>query len=120
MEVRRSARIATEFLVAVDFLDPEPVLRTGNLSATGIYFITDTDVGEVGTIVWLSLASANREKSVRVMSYVVRRATIIGIDGKEVSGAAFEFMPDSEQSAAAVQDFVRYMLALRRDGLEPQ
>jgi hypothetical protein len=53
------------------------------------------------------------------MAYVVRRVSLLGMDGTQVSGAAFEFMPESEASATAVQEFVRYVLSLRRDGLEP-
>jgi hypothetical protein len=119
MEVRRSARVATSFLVAIQGLEREVVLRRGNISATGVYFVTEADPGDVGMMSWLTLVSFDRQRSINVMAYVVRSVRFTDIDGHELTGAAFEFIPENDVAAAAVQDFVRYVLALRRDGIAP-
>lgn len=120
-ESRRGARVATTFLVAIEGIDREPTARKGDISATGAYFETSRNVGGVGTIHWLYLVSADRARTLRVMAYVVRTMQVDA--GKQrVGGVAFEFMPDSDEAAAKVHAFVRYVLALRRladDANEP-
>lgn len=115
-EARRGARIATRFLVAVEGLDPAPVLRKGDISATGVYFEIDRDVGEVGTVQSLMLMSLDRGRSLRVMAHVVRTVKLSDVAGRKVSGAAFEFMPESDEAAAQVRDFVRRVLSVRKQG----
>src|SRR6185369_11160892 len=95
VEGRRSARVRTEFFVTVEGLEREPVLRKGDVSTTGIYFTTETDVGEVGLISWLSIASADRAETVHVMASVVRSVRVRDTGGRETVGIAFEFMPES-------------------------
>ncbi len=119
MEVRRSARVATIFLVAIQGLEREIVMRRGNISATGVYFVTEVDPGDVGMMSWLTLASIDQQKTINVMAYVVRSVRFTDIDGQELTGAAFEFIPENDAAATAVHDFVRYVLALRRDGVAP-
>jgi hypothetical protein len=116
---RRGARIATRFLVAVEGVDPAPVLRKGDISATGIYFETERDVGEVGTVQSLALASLDRSRSVRVMAHVVRTVKLADVAGRHLSGAAFEFMPESDEAAAHVHEFVRRVLSVRKSGDPP-
>jgi hypothetical protein len=118
-EARRGARIATRFLVAVEGLDAAPVLRKGDISTTGVYFETDRDVGEVGTVQSLALTSLDRSRSVVVMAHVVRTVKLADAAGSRVSGAAFEFMPESDQAAAQVHDFVRRVLSVRKQGESP-
>jgi hypothetical protein len=108
MEERRGARVATTFLVAIEGVDRAPEPRQGDISQTGIYFETTADVGPTGTIHWLHLVSVDNVRQVRVMAYVVRSAT----RGK-LRGAAFEFMPESDDSFGALQTFVKYSLGLR-------
>src|SRR5262249_10765669 len=43
-ETRRSARVATSFLVAIAGIDVEPVPRRGDISATGIYFEVEKQI----------------------------------------------------------------------------
>jgi hypothetical protein len=119
MEGRRGARVATTFLVAVEELEKTPSLRQGDISATGVYFETRADVGPVGTIHWLHLVSVDHARHLRVMAYVVRTATVDKPDGAKISGAAWEFMPDSDESVASVQEFVKYALGLRASGMLP-
>ena len=118
-EARRGARIATRFLVAVEGLDPAPVLRKGDISSTGVYFETERDVGDVGTVQSLALTSLDRSRSVRVMAHVVRTVKLADVAGRHISGAAFEFMPESDEAAAQVHDFVRRVLSVRKQGETP-
>ncbi len=118
-EARRGARIATRFLVAVEGLDPAPVLRKGDISTTGVYFETERDVGDPGTVQWLTLTSLDRARTVRVMAHVVRTVRLGDVAGRVVSGAALEFMPESDAAAAQVRDFVRRVLTVRKQGDPP-
>ena len=113
-ESRRGARVATRFLVAVEGLEVAPVLRKGDISATGVYFEIDKDIGGVGTVQSLHLTSLDGSRSVRVMAHVVRTVKLAAIAGRSVSGAAFEFMPESDEAAARVHDFVRRVLTIRK------
>jgi hypothetical protein len=116
MDVRRSARVATSFLVAIKGVDREALLRRGNISMTGVYFVTDAEIGDVGTMTWLTLSSIDRARTVLVMAYIVRAVRLSDIDGRELTGVAFEFIPENNAAAVVVQDFVRYVLSLRRVG----
>jgi hypothetical protein len=118
-EARRGARVATRFLVAVEGLEVAPVLRKGDISATGLYFEIDKDVGGVGTVQSLHLTSLDGSRSLRVMAHVVRTVKLAAVAGRSVSGAAFEFMPESDEAAARVHDFVRRVLTIRKHGAAP-
>ncbi len=118
-ESRRGARITTRFLVAVEGLDPAPVLRKGDISSTGVYFEIDRDVGDIGTVQSLALMSLDRSRSVRVMAHVVRTVKLADAGGRRISGAAFEFMPESDEAAEQVHDFVRRVLSVRKQGEAP-
>jgi hypothetical protein len=120
MEGRRGARVATTFLVALEEIEKTPQARQGDISTTGVYFDTPVDVGPTGTIHWLHLVSIDHAKHLRVMAYVVRTATVHKATGEGIRGAAFEFMPESDESVASVQDFVRYVLGRRASGMLPQ
>lgn len=109
-EARRSARVATSFLVAVDGIDEALIPRKGDISATGIYFESDVPVGEVGSVQFLFIASSNRAREIRLMAHVVRAITLDDVGGRRVYGVAFEFMPESEEAATAVERFVQYVL----------
>ncbi len=111
--------MATTFLVAVEGLEPQPEPRQGDISATGIYFETAADVGSAGTIHWLHLVSVDGLRELRVMACVVRTVVMAEADGELVRGAAFEFMPESDEAISALHDFVRYSLALRFSGIDP-
>jgi Domain of unknown function (DUF4388) len=111
--------VATTFLVAIEGLDAAPGPRQGDISATGVYFETSADVGGAGTIHWLHLVSADSVRQIRVMACVVRTAMMNDADGERFSGAAFEFMPESDEVIAGLHEFVRYVLALRFLGTDP-
>ena len=118
-EARRGARVAARFRVAIEGIEDTPALRKGDISATGAYFEVDHDVGEVGTIHALRLVSLDGSATVRVIAHVVRTVRMSDVAGRRVSGAAFEFMPESDAASARVHEFVRRVLAYRRPGDEP-
>jgi hypothetical protein len=112
VEARRSSRVAARFWVAVEGVDAELAPRRGDLSATGIFFQVGPEVdqvGEVGTVQWLHIASHDRKRMVHVMAHVVRVATLSDVH-RLVRGVALEFMPESDEAAAALVDFARYVL----------
>ena len=119
-ESRRSARIAGGFWIAVEGVDDELVLRHGDISATGIFFELDADVGEIGTVQWLHVASLDRSRVVSVMAHVVRIVSLEELGGA-ARAVALEFMPESDEAAANLVDFVRHVLAEpAADGSAPQ
>jgi hypothetical protein len=119
-EARRSARVATSFLVAVDGVDDEPVSRRGDISATGIYFETDKFVGSVGSVQYLIVRSSNRTREIRLAAHLVRSVTLEALGGRARYGVAFEFMPSSPERALEVERFVQYVLLVVDDGSEQE
>lgn len=116
-EARRSARIPARFWVAVEGVDAEPVLRHGDISATGVFFELTEDIGDVGTVQFLRLASLDRTRHLHVMAYVVRAVVLADVH-EERRGVALEFMPESDDAAAYLVDFVRHVLATPVDGAD--
>lgn len=113
-ETRAAARINTRFCVAVDGIDPEVTPRAGNISATGVYFESERDIGSVGTVHWLHVASADQASWMSVMACVARVIELVE-GGRHLRGVAFQFMPLSDDQAEKLQDFVRYVLASAPD-----
>lgn len=109
VESRRSSRIVGRFWVAVEGVDAEAQPRRGDISATGIFFEIRGDIGGSGTVQWLRIESQDRARSVQVMAHVVRVVSLSDIHG-EIKGVALEFMPESDEAAANLCDFVRYTL----------
>ena len=109
IESRRSARTAGRFWVAVEGVDTELVPRRGDISATGIFFETDFEIGEAGTVQWLHIASWDRTHALTVMAHVVRAVTLADVH-REIRGVALEFMPESDEVSANVCELARYML----------
>lgn len=103
--------------VCLDGVEPEMRPRLASVSATGIYFEYERDIGAPGTVEWLVLASADRVVSLQIMASVVRSVTTRAKDGREVRGAAFELMPESDEAIAQLRDFLHYVLALAADGV---
>ena len=108
-ESRRSARTTGRFWVAVEGVDTEPVPRRGDISATGIFFETEFEVGDAGTVQWLHIASWDRAYAVTVMAHVVRAVTLADVH-REIRGVALEFMPESDLAAASICELARYIL----------
>jgi hypothetical protein len=109
VESRRSARTAGRFWVAVEGVDTELVPRRGDISATGIFFESEFDIGDAGTVQWLHIASWDRACTVTVMAHVVRAVTLADVH-REIRGVALEFMPESDAAAASICELARYIL----------
>jgi len=118
VESRRSARAPGRFWVAVEGVDTELVPRRGDISATGIFFESDTDVGDAGTVQWLRVSSWDRSRTLAMMANVVRSVRLADVH-REIRGVALEFMPESDEASAKLCDFVRYVLESPRAGEEP-
>ena len=113
MESRRSARIPARFWVGVEGVDDVLKQRHGDISATGMYFEEQQHLGDIGTVQWLHMASIDREHRLEVMAHIVRVITFADLRRGSVTGVALEFMPESDDSAQAVSEFVRHVLGLR-------
>src|SRR4051794_12550235 len=111
-DARRSARVEAKFLLAIEGVKSQLVPRKGDISATGLYFEVEEDIGDVGTVHLLRLASVGRARTIRIVAHVVRKVSLTATGSVSVNGAAFEFMPDSEAAAQEVEDFVHYILTL--------
>lgn len=109
VESRRSARAPGRFWVAVEGVDTELIARSGDISATGIFFQSDVDVGDAGTVQWLRISSWDRTRSLAMMANVVRSVRLADVHC-EIRGVALEFMPESDEASANLCDFVRYVL----------
>ena len=109
IESRRSARTAGRFWVAVEGVDTELVPRRGDISATGIFFETQFEIGDAGTVQWLHISSWDRAFAVTVMAHVVRSVTLADVH-REIRGVALEFMPESDVAAASICELARYIL----------
>ena len=116
---RRNPRIATTLLVEVEGVDRQPMPRNADISARGLYFDCEQDFGEVGTVQWLRLLSADRACAVHVMAHVVRNVAAEERPRSPSPGVALEFMPESDERTEELHDFVRYVLSYRRESLPP-
>lgn len=110
-ESRRSARVSTPLSVAVQGVDEVPALRSGNISATGVYFEYDRNIGDIGSLQWLHLCSSDGICKLDIMAIVARVLDINDLAGR-VRGVALQFMPQSEEQTRALQEFVQYVLHL--------
>jgi Domain of unknown function (DUF4388)/PilZ domain len=108
-EARRSVRVSTRILAAIEGIDAEPSPAMGNISATGAYFETTGDPGDIGAVHWLRIVSMDRTRSLRLLAHVARRVTLDDADGRRW-GVAFEFMPESEETREKIGDFVVHAL----------
>ena len=50
-DARRSVRVETRFLFAIEGIDAELVRRKGDISATGVYIEVDEGIGEIGAAI---------------------------------------------------------------------
>jgi Domain of unknown function (DUF4388)/PilZ domain len=108
-EARRSVRVATRILAAIEGIDAEPSPAVGNISATGAYFETTGDPGDIGAVHWIRVGSLDHTRSLRLLAHVARRVILDDSDGRRW-GVAFEFMPESEEMRQRIGDFVVHAL----------
>jgi hypothetical protein len=92
-------------------VDTAPVERHGDISLTGIFFELEREVGAAGSVQWLRLTSLDRRHTVEVLARVIRSITLDDLAQPEPRfGVAFEFMPDSAERFASLQNLVGSLL----------
>lgn len=117
-ERRRAARINARMWVRLEGVDTDWRLRRTNMSVSGVFIELDRGVGEPGSVQRLSLRSQSLEHEVHLLVRVIR--VIASSDlwhGTKVAGAAFEFMPDSQDMREKVEALTRHLLSLKPESL---
>jgi hypothetical protein len=93
LSVRRAPRFEVALWVQVTGIDDEPVLRRGDLSASGLFLQLDYHVGDVGSIQRLVLREQDDTLGLVVLARLVRVASIEDLwKGRLITGAAFQFL----------------------------
>lgn len=111
-EARRGARIAASFWIGVDGSDPQPVLRRGDLSASGIYFETDRSLGASGSVQFLHIESEDRKVVVQVLTRIIRVTQSDDIVHGSKLGVAAQFMPSSLEGRHNLERLVRHVVEI--------
>ena len=116
LEHRSRVRITWRFWVAVEGIDDFPRLRSGNLSATGVYVETDRHIGDPGSVQWLHLSATEHATPVEVMGRVVRLDhETRQLHGGASEGVALEFMPEDDSTRNNLHRVVREVATLRME-----
>ena len=90
--VRRAPRFKIRLWVQVTGIDPKPVLREGDISASGLYFALDHHIGDVGSMQRLVLRAEDDNAAVVVLARLVRVSSVEDLwKGRIITGAAFHF-----------------------------
>jgi hypothetical protein len=90
--VRRAPRFKIRLWVQVTGIDPTPVLRDGDISASGLYFALDHHIGDVGSVQRLVLRAEDDNAGVVVLARLVRVSSVEDLwKGRLITGAAFQF-----------------------------
>jgi hypothetical protein len=112
IERRGAPRVAAHFWVRLFGVDEELVERQGDISVLGIAFDCLVEVGELGSMQALEIASQDRRCSAVVLARVVRVLTIEAIGERTRRFSAFELIPDSVASQQAVENLVQHIAYL--------
>ena len=90
---RRSPRLKTRLRLQVLGLDDDMHDVDGDISVGGLYIDTEREIGDVGSVQRLRLATARGPQQVTVLARIARVATINDFwRGHVVVGVAFQFM----------------------------
>jgi hypothetical protein len=111
-EARRGARIAASFWVGVEGVDLRPVLRRGNISATGLYVESDHALGPTGSVQFLHLESEDHRVVVQVLARIIRVTQSDDLVHGQLVGTAIEFMPSSLEGRHHLERLVRHVVEL--------
>ena len=104
----------------IEGVDVNLVLRTGNISATGIYLDIDNPVGNPGTLQTLTMASIEDDAGVSLPVRVVREVSYRDLwRGDMIAGVACEFMPEDETKRRDLVDFILQTMRERLAHVEP-
>lgn len=111
MERRRGVRIPGQLWIGLPPLIDPPQLCPGNLSISGLYFQTETSLRGLKQVQLIHVAtSADRSMSIELVAQLVRLATCEDVrQGTSLSGAAFEFLFDSEEQRYQLETLTRQL-----------
>ncbi len=92
-EVRKSPRFRVTLQVQITGVDEAAVLRSGDISSTGLFLEIDHDVGRIGSMQRLEIRADDGSCSVILLARVVRIASVEDFwKGRTVAGVALQFM----------------------------
>ncbi len=101
-EVRKSPRFRVTLHVQITGVDERAVLRTGDISSTGLFIEIDHDVGLIGSMQRIEISDQERSSPVVMLARVVRIASVEDFwKGRTVAGVALQFMFVEEPGADA-------------------
>lgn len=113
-EHRRSPRIAARLWIEVAAVDERPVLRTANVSLTGIFFETDREIGPPGSLQRLRVSSFSRQRTVIIMGRVVRVVTANDLwQGRRIKGIGLEFLVEAPSTRQDLQVLIQELVETR-------
>lgn len=117
---RRGVRIESRFSVELVGHEAGPRLRRGDISVTGVFFETDRSPGPPGTLERLRLGFDESDEVVETLAVLVRVSTVRDLwESKQTAGVAFEFLPENEETRAALRELVAKIarVELAREGV---
>lgn len=107
---RRGARIECDLWIRVGGVDPEPSLRHGDISASGVCFESNRVIGEQGSVHRLELQTLDQRYEVSTLACLVRVVTKKDLWHQPTTTAvAFEFLDDDEQTRDTINVMVRHV-----------
>jgi hypothetical protein len=102
-EIRRAPRFKASLRVQIVGIDPAPVPRKGDVSATGLLVDIDRDIGPLGSMQRLLLLDDGGGSPVTVLARVVRIAAVDDFwKGRTVTGVAFQFLFEEEAATGTL------------------
>lgn len=115
-ENRLAPRIPINLWVQITGVDPEPKLRTGDLSLGGLFLELPHEVGAVGSVQRITLASGDVTRAVTVLARIVRTATVDDLwRSSTLRGVAFQFVSEERggevvpaQDSEAIRGLLRH------------
>ncbi len=97
---RRAPRFKVTLKVQITGIDEQPVLRTGDISAGGLFLTLDREVGPIGSMQRMLLRSDDDACEAVLLARVVRVAAVDDLwRGRSIAGVAFQFLFAEERAA---------------------
>jgi len=99
-EVRKSPRFRVTLSVLITGVDEQKVLRSGDISSSGLFLEIDREVGRIGSMQRVELCAEDGSCPVVLLARVVRIASVEDFwKGRTVAGVALQFMFVEEPGA---------------------
>jgi Domain of unknown function (DUF4388)/PilZ domain len=90
---RKSPRLKTQLKLQILGLDEDYVVADGDVSVGGLYIDIARDVGELGSVQRLRLATMRGSEQITLLARIARVATVNDFwRGNVITGVAFQFM----------------------------